>query len=276
MSMRVMALVAGLLIASAPLFGQEARPVWQTGWDSAFRIARDEHRLVFVNYTASWCGECHDVERLTFQSELLQILSGLVLLQVDVDRSAIPREYRRRDLPAYIVYDAAGRERFHLVGKGAASYLGAKNLETIRGAAPAFVRAAELLEAKKDLEAAFLVAHTYSRMKMGSYARDAYAKARSLAEKGGDRAAAQLADVQSAFTFALEGDPAQAVKRLGALAKAPVDRDSEALIWLTLGRAHEAAKETKAALESYQHAQSLAPRDSRTYVDAGAAMARLQ
>jgi hypothetical protein len=266
-------LFVGLMLVAATLHGGEM-PVWQTDWDTAFRIAKEQHRLVFVDYTAGRCGECHDVEMITFKSPaIMEHLSDFVLLRVDVDFST--HSHHLAEVPAYVVYDPAERERFQIVGKGAGSHLTAVNLEEIRQAAPAFLRAAELLDAKQDLEAAFLVANTYSRLKMASRARGAYADARKIADQRGDSAAAQIADAQSAFTFAREGNAPKAIKLLKALSEQPVNRDNEAILWLTLGHAYGVAKDTRSARESYTRAQSLAPRDSRTYAEASESIARL-
>ncbi len=275
--MRLARLFFGLLLVVATSRGDAASPVWQTDWKTAFRVAKEQHRLVFVAFSASWCGECHDVEMITFQAPAtMEALSDFVLLRVDIDLSAIPASYRLSDLPAYVVYDADERERFRIVGKGAGSLLTVQNIEEIRRAAPALVHAAELVDAKSDLEATFLVANTYSRLKMGSRARAAYAEARTMAAKRGDEATAQIAEAQSAFTFSRGGDPSRAIKLLKRLAEKPANQETGALIWLTLGHAHEEAKERQAALESYLHAQSLAVRDSRAYVEASESIARLK
>jgi tetratricopeptide (TPR) repeat protein len=273
--MRSTGLLVGLMLGAATLYGGEM-PVWRTDWNTAFRSAREQHRLVFVEYSAGWCGECHEVERITFKSSyILQRLSDFILLRVDVDFDKIPSAHRVTELPAYVVYDPAERERFRIAGKGAGSFLTDKNLEEIRGAAPAFLRAAELLDAKQDLEASFLVANTYSRLKMASRAREAYAAAQKIAGQRGDPAAAQVADVQSAFTFAREGKAPKAIKLLKALQEIPVNRDNEALIWLTLGHAYDLAKDKKSALDSYVHAQTLAPHESRTYKEASESIEHL-
>jgi tetratricopeptide (TPR) repeat protein len=266
-------LFAGLMLAAATVRGGEL-PVWQTDWDTAFQIARQQHRLVFVDYMAGWCSECQNVETITFKSPyIMQRLSDFVLLQVDIDFSK--HAHHLTEVPAYVVYDPAGRERFEVVGKDAGSHLTAVNLEEIRSAAPALLRVADLLDAKQDLEASFLLANTYSRLKMASRARKAYADARKLADQRGDPAAGQIADVQSAFTFAREGNAPKAVKSLKALTEKPVNRDNEAIIWLTLGNAYDMAKDAKSALDSYERARSLAPRDSRTYADASESVERL-
>ncbi len=271
--MRSIRLFVGLMLVAVAVHSDGA-PGWQTDWGTAFRMAREQHRLVFVNYTAGWCGECHNVERLTFGSPyIMQHLSDFILLKVDVDFS--PHSHHLAEVPDYVVYDPAERKRFEIVGKDASSHLGAASLDKIREAAPALLQASDLLDAGKDLEASFLVANAYSRIKMTSKAREAYADARRIADRRGDLAAAQVADVQSAFTLAREGDPPKAVKLLKALAAKPVNRDDNALIWLTLGHAYGMAKDTSAARDAYERAKSLAPRGSRTYAEAGESIARV-
>ncbi|HEX3552824.1 MAG TPA: thioredoxin family protein [Thermoanaerobaculia bacterium] len=266
---------AGLVLVAATLRGGEM-PVWQTDWNTAFQIAKEQHRMVFVEYTAKWCSECIGFETLTLKSpDVMERLSDFVLLRLDVGFKTRSRPQAEAEVPGYFIYDPAQRERFKIVGKGAGSFLTAVNLEELRQAAPAFLRAAELLDAREDLEAAFLVANTYSRLKMASRAREAYAEARQIADRRGDSAAAQIADAQSAFTFAREGDAPKAIKLLKALNEKPVNRDNEAILWLTLGHAYGVAKDTKSALASYTRAQSLAPRDSRTYAEASESIARL-
>src|SRR5947208_5028972 len=235
----------GLILAATASYGAEL-PAWQTDWDAAFKTAKEQHRLVFVNYTAGWCGKCHDVERLTFKSPYIQQhLSDFVLLEVDVDFSK--HAHHLTEVPAYVIYDPEGRERFQIVGPDAGSHLTAANLDEIRHAAPALLKTSDLLDAKQDLEAAFLLANTYSRLKMAPRAREEYAHARQIADQRGDPAAAQLADAQSAFTFALEGNAPKAIQQLKALAEKPVNQDDEAMIWLTLGHAYEVAKDTSSA-----------------------------
>jgi tetratricopeptide (TPR) repeat protein len=273
--MRSIRLFLGLLLAAVAAHAG-ALPVWQTDWKTAFRMAGEEHRLVFVDYSSGRCGPCHDVERLTFQSpDIMSHLSDFVLLRVDVERSRIPSAHRPADLPAYMVYDPAERERFRIVGEGAGAFLTAANLEEIHRAAPALLRAAELASASRELEAELLVAGTYSRLRMATRAREAYAEARKLAGRQGDAAAAQAADVQAAFTFALEGKAPQAVERLQALTRKAATHDDQAIVWLYLGHAYGVMKDTRSALESYERARSLAAPGSRTAAEAGAAIERL-
>ena len=272
---------AVLMLAASILRGAETpavpQPVWQTDWNTAFAKAKQEHRLVFVDYTSEGCGECQNVERLTLGSpEMMQHLADFVLLRVDTKYTKVPSAHQVSDLPAYLVYDPAQRERLRIAGHDAGAHLTVANLERIHLAAPAFLQAADLLDAKQDLEATFLVANAYGRLKMESRARDTYAEARKLAEQKGDAAAVRIAEVQSASTFAQQGDAAKAVRLLKELTQRPAPGDSGAITWLALGHSYEKAKDTKSALDAYIRAQSMAASGSRTATEAGESAARLR
>jgi hypothetical protein len=265
--------------------------VWQTDWNTAFAQAKQQHKLVFVDYYQNKCQPCQDVERVVLPNETMQReLANFVVLKVDLDRSAIPREHRYAP-PAYVVFDWAGRERFRIDGeqmihaddwhqqwavKNNLNYPLYGPLDTFASAAPAFVKAAELFDAKKELEANFLAATTYHRLMMTEHARAAFAEVTRIAQKQGNAAMAQSAQAQSAFTFVTEGKAAHAVELLKPLTKTPANRDTEALIWLTLGHAYVGATDKANAADAFRHAQSLAPKGSRTNQEASAALARLQ
>lgn len=266
----------GLMLAASIVRGA-GTPVWQTDWNSAFAQARQEHRLVFVDYTAGDCSECQNVERLTFGSPaMMEHLADFVLLRVDTKHARIPSAHQVSDLPAYVVFDPAQRERFRIAGRDAGAHLTVANLDEIHRAAPALLKAADPLDAKQDLEATFVVANTYSRLRMESRARDAYAAARKLAEQRGDAAAVRIAEVQSAATFAGQGDAAKAVRLLKELAQRPAPGESGAITWLALGHSYETAKDPKGALDAYLRAQTLAASGSRTAAEAAESAARLR
>jgi hypothetical protein len=67
-----------LMALTAPaLFGADPLPVWQTDWNTAFRMAREQHRLVFVDYVTNACKPCHDIETISFkQLEVMKRFLG--------------------------------------------------------------------------------------------------------------------------------------------------------------------------------------------------------
>lgn len=266
--------------------------LWQSDWNAAFAQAKQQHKLVFVDYYQNKCGEpCQNVEHLVLPQPAVQkTLSDFVVLKLDLDRSAIPLSHRYAP-PAYVVFDADGRERFRIEGEHVLravdwhdetptdpfnDYPFYRPLGRIRTAAPAFVEVAELLRIGRDLDANFLLADIYGRLKMTEHARAAYAEAKKIAERRGNAAAAQSAEIQSAFTYVPERRAAHAVELLKALARAPVNHETEALTWLTLGHAYEAATDKTNAADAFNHALSLAPAGSRAHADAAAGLARVR
>ncbi|HKS25517.1 MAG TPA: thioredoxin family protein [Thermoanaerobaculia bacterium] len=279
--------------------------LWQSDWNSAFAQAKQQHKLVLVDYDKAPCPACFDIEQLARdEPELGRALGDFVLLRVDLARTAVPPAVRYEP-PAYVVFDTGGRERLrihddhgvlraddwhfaesrpkvqhfdpHAPQHGSVDETGVIDpIVRVHAAAPAFVQASELLDAGHNLDANFLIANAYARLKMTEHARAAYAAAKKIAERAGNAAAAQSAEVQSAYTYVSEGHPAHAVELLKPLSKAPVNRDAEALIWLTLGRAYEAATDKSEALDAYRRAQTLAAAGSRTEAEASASLKRLQ
>jgi tetratricopeptide (TPR) repeat protein len=268
--------IAACLSSAIVCFADEPLPGWQPIWKDGFAAAKQQHKLVFVDYFARWCEPCKTMETTVFTNpDVQRHLSEFMLVRIDVDASAIATVHHVFTLPTYVVYDPAERERFRMIGFKAVDLFSAA-LEDIRRTAPSFLRAADLFDAKQDVDAGFLVGNTYSHIGLTDYARTAYEEARKAADRKGDKRSAQLAETLSAFTFSVEGDPSRAIKLLQKIAARPTDSDTAALIWLTLGNAYRSAKDTKSALDAYKKAQSLAGPDTMAYKQAAAAMSQLQ
>jgi len=151
-----------------------------------------------------------------------------------------------------------------------------KALEEISSVSTKLISASDLFDQKKDVEAQFVVGNSYSHLGMNNEAREAYAEARKMAERAGQKGSAQLADALSAFLVAREGNPSRALKELQRLAAAPSDRDTEALIWLTVGNVQRLANDPKAALEAFRRVRSIAAPETTAYKQATEAIATLQ
>lgn len=259
--------------------------VWQTDWNTAFTQAKEQHKLVFAAYVQAPCPKCVDVNHLAEQDPALALaLSDFVVLRVDLAHTSIPAAYRYQS-PAFVIFDAGKRERLRIDDVNGQlrgydwhfpSTSFSEPINAIHAAAPAFLKVNELFDAKHDLEANFLLATTYHRLRMTDHARAAYAEAKKIAERQHNAALAQSADVQSAYTFVADGRAAHAVELLKPLTKAAVNRDTEALIWLTLGHAYEAATDKKEAVDAFRRAESLAAAGARTKKEAAAALKRLE
>jgi thioredoxin-like negative regulator of GroEL len=255
-------------LAAPALFAES----WRTDWKETFQIAKAQHRMVFVDYFATWCGPCRIMDTTVLNKAPVQEqLSDFVLLRIDVDRSTLARLHRVQALPTYVIYDFDERERVRIEGAKPLEVF-SPAIDQLRPAMPAFTRAAELIDTKKDLEAAVLLGNTYSRLRMGDDARTAYEQARRIAEKAHNTDAAQMAETLSAFTFAREGKVGRAVSLLQKLLTHPASNDAEAYIWLTMGKAYRLSKDSKSARDAYQQARSIAAPDSSVYREATAAL----
>jgi len=226
--------------------------LWQSDWNSAFAEAKQQHKLVLVDYGAAGA----------LEPALEHTLADFVLLRM-----------KPAERPAIAIFDPGGRERFRAEGNAARL---TESIREIEKAAPSFVQVADLLDARRDLDANFLLASTYTKLKMTEQARDAYAEAKKIAEGHGRPAAAQSAEAQSAFTYVAEERAAHAVELLKALLKTPVNREVEAIVWLLLGHAYEAATDRAEARDAFRHAQTLAAPGSRTQKEASAALGRFR
>ncbi|MFN2387503.1 MAG: thioredoxin family protein [Thermoanaerobaculia bacterium] len=250
-------------------------PAWETNWKRAFERAQAERKLVFVDFWASWCQPCLEMDRKTFPDpRVLQQLSDFVLLKVDVDRSAVARAHAVSVFPTYSLFDPWEKERFRFSGFHAPEPF-AEKLDLARQVAPAMLRAASSLHEKQSSQGFLLLGQAYLKARAPSDARDAFQRARKLAAKDGDAALAQTAEMNVAIAWSLEGKAEKALKILEKLASKPASADCEAGVWIAIGHTRRRMKDTAAAAEAYRRALAACPANSPLRRDAEASLASL-
>jgi thiol:disulfide interchange protein DsbD len=97
---------------------------WMDDYEAARELARRERRPLLVDFGASWCGACEELDRHTF-SDRRVISEGRRFVPVRLDLSAgedretgerVLRTYRYSGLPLVVMHDATGEEAERITG----------------------------------------------------------------------------------------------------------------------------------------------------------------
>jgi tetratricopeptide (TPR) repeat protein len=250
-------LLLGLLVRLA----EPAAPVsvsWEPVWKKAFERARSEHRLVLVDYFASWCGPCKEMDHRVFPDpRVAPLLQQFVLLKVDADRGFAGVT----TLPTYKVFDPWETDRLTFVGFQEPETF-ARKLSFAIAAQPDMVGAAESLKEKDSVEARQRMGHAYLVAHAPSSARDEFDRARKLSKRAGDLSGAQVSEIAAASTWIWEGEAPKALKLLQKIAETPVGPDCGARAWLGVGDAKRQMQDMAGAVEAYRRALATCPEGS--------------
>jgi thioredoxin-like negative regulator of GroEL len=262
-----------ILLLGPHLIAEEV--VWLKDWKEAFRVARQERKLVFVDYYAGWCAPCRMMEREVFPTPDVQArLREYVLLHVDVDHPPPGVKLHPQTLPNYVIYDSGERDCFGFSGgMPEAAFL--SRLDSIRNGTPFMLQAADLFEQKKDLEAWTELAKGYTKMGAAEPARQAWQQVQRGAAAKHDGATAQVAEINGAFTWVLEGQGKKAVELLKKIARTPANPETGGLCWFVLGQTYVRMKDVPNAREAFQKARASVPADHLVARQAGVALAAL-
>ena len=124
---------------------------WETKLDRAVAAARETNQPVLIEFWATWCEVCRDMDRDVYTDERVAAAMAKVRpVKVDIDREpGLKRKYEVDGTPTLIVADSYGRELFRYLGA-----LPPDRLRQLLDALPADIgainRYSAALAAKKD------------------------------------------------------------------------------------------------------------------------------
>lgn len=84
--------------------------LWFRDIKTAKAISMQENKLILVDFWATWCGPCKDMESKLWDSEEFKILSeNFVPLKVDVDQNpGLATKYQIQSIPTVLIINAFG------------------------------------------------------------------------------------------------------------------------------------------------------------------------
>lgn len=106
----MMHILAGLLML--------AGIAWETKLDRAQMTARTSNRPILIEFWATWCDGCKEMDRDVYADEgVASSMKKVVALKIDIDREpGLARKYAVDGTPTLVVTDSSGRELFRYLG----------------------------------------------------------------------------------------------------------------------------------------------------------------
>ena len=82
-----------------------------TNFEEAKKIALVENKLMLVDFTASWCGPCREMEKKVWpEHSIKELLNDFVFVQIDIDINRdLKKLYDVKGIPYMVIMDANGK-----------------------------------------------------------------------------------------------------------------------------------------------------------------------
>ncbi|AWK03639.1 hypothetical protein HYN56_05140 [Flavobacterium crocinum] len=91
---------------------------WLTSYEDAQKMALTTNRFIIVDFWATWCGPCLEMEKNIWNNEQLQeTLQGFVKLKIDIDSNKeLAAKYGINSIPNILIIDANGKVIHNILG----------------------------------------------------------------------------------------------------------------------------------------------------------------
>jgi thioredoxin-like negative regulator of GroEL len=157
------------LLLALPVAAQKQSAIeWQQSFDAAAELASRTGRPLLVEFWATWCGPCKEMDRDVWPHlRIAELTKKYVCVSVDVDRDPVAKRFRIESIPTVVVMEPWGRVLLRREG-----YIHVNDLADMLAQAPADYSeareaSAALRRDPKHLQALVLMGHFYK--KNGSY-----------------------------------------------------------------------------------------------------------
>jgi thiol:disulfide interchange protein len=104
--------------AGAPAAADSSGVQWQEDFAAALKEARETHKPMLVDFSASWCPPCQMMKRDVLPDKRIRkALADFIPVEVDVDaHDALAQKYHIEPIPAFLVLDSTGKEVYRFEG----------------------------------------------------------------------------------------------------------------------------------------------------------------
>jgi thiol-disulfide isomerase/thioredoxin len=109
-------ILSGLLMSLSPLCRAEVE--WRTDFAVARQAAKRAGKPLLVDFSATWCGPCREMERTTFQNRGVEAqMARCICVRVDIDREpGLAKQFGINSIPRIIAVDSRGKRMLDSLG----------------------------------------------------------------------------------------------------------------------------------------------------------------
>ncbi len=102
----------------APAEAKVPEKISWVSYDEAFVQAKEQHKLVLVDFKAEWCGWCRKMDEEVYpKPEVVALSKSVVFVQVNTDQNPpLKDRYHVVGLPTVVILEADGKERGRIRG----------------------------------------------------------------------------------------------------------------------------------------------------------------